>query len=346
MPEVHITEPISSTAEDKPPATNSTKAKSMGLLTLFPCLQGMIVKAIVKARVQPKRLSNPKTPAQYGMAYEEVSIQSIDGIRLSAWEIVQPGDKLAIVNHPLTCTRYGSVKGLDGVPVEFLPLLKVLYDAGYSIISYDQRGQGDSDGGLAGPTCRGDKPCPVGVGATEWQDALGVLAYTGAHATLGSKKIALVSHCMGANATMKAFSVKPDAFGANVKCMAAIQPTNSFEMVSRLTKLKLGKDIAPEVDAAQEAAIGEGFRKSGPDFASAVTVPTLFAQVKADAYTCDPGGVNDVQAIFDLCPAAGKEILWIGPDQPKPHGTGKRFEGYAYFNEHPEDLLDFLAKHM
>jgi len=99
-----------------------------------------------------------------------------------------------------------------------------------------------------------------------------------------------------------------------------------------------------EVDAAQEAAIGVGFRRF--DYVTAVTAPTLFVQVKADVYTCDPGGVNDVQTLFDMCRALGKELLWIGPEQPKPFGTGKRFEGYGYFNKHPEDLLKFVAKHM
>mmetsp|Transcript_49969 Transcript_49969/g.99507 ORF Transcript_49969/g.99507 Transcript_49969/m.99507 type:complete len:121 (+) Transcript_49969:268-630(+) len=78
------------------------------------------------------------------MQYKDVSIESVDGIRLSAWEIVQPGNKLAIINHPLTCTRYGCVKGLDGVPVEFLPMVKALFDAGVSIITYGQRGQGET----------------------------------------------------------------------------------------------------------------------------------------------------------------------------------------------------------
>jgi hypothetical protein len=279
------------------------------------------------------------------MDYKDVSIQSIDGIRLSAWTMVRPGGKLAIINHPLTCTRYGCVKGLDGVPVEFLPMVTALYNAGFSIITYEQRGQGESDGGL-GPLCKGQKSCPVGVGATEWQDLLGVLAYAKAHEDFGASSIALVTQCMGANAAMKAFYEAPEAFDSNVKCMVALQPTNSFEMISRISKIKIGRDLAIEVDSAQEAAIGVGFRQSAPHFVNSVTVPILFAQVKDDAYTCDKGGVNDVQGIFDLCRAPGKELLWIGPDQPKPFGSGKRFEGYGYFNTYPQDLLGFLAKHM
>ena len=93
----------------KEPPSNSTPAKC-GLLACCPCLKGVIVKALVKARTQPPRLGNPKNPSDYGIeSYKEVSIQAVDGVRLSAWEILTPGsDKLAIINHPLSCFLFDS----------------------------------------------------------------------------------------------------------------------------------------------------------------------------------------------------------------------------------------------
>lgn len=83
------------------------------------------VNQIVKMRVSPKRLSNPKNPSDYGMNYKSVDIITADKVRLSAWEIPAPtkSNKTIILNHPLTCTKYGSVEGLDGVSVEFLPMV-------------------------------------------------------------------------------------------------------------------------------------------------------------------------------------------------------------------------------
>ncbi|EDZ42814.1 MAG: hypothetical protein P8P65_06930 [Planktotalea sp.] len=48
---------------------------------------------------------------------------------------------------------------------------------------------------------------------------------------------------------------------------------------------------------------------------------------------------------MDATPTA-HGIVWIGPDQETPFGTGSRFDGYQYFNMHPEALLDFLTQYM
>ncbi|CAI8299621.1 MAG: Uncharacterised protein [Hyphomonas sp. TMED17] len=45
------------------------------------------IDQIVKMRVPPERLSNPKTPQDYGMAYNNTDIIMPDGVRLNAWEI-------------------------------------------------------------------------------------------------------------------------------------------------------------------------------------------------------------------------------------------------------------------
>ena len=66
----------------------------------------VLVNQIVKMRVAPQRLNNPKNPSDYGMNYSDVNIVTADNIRLSAWEIKspQPSNVTVIVNHPLTTT--------------------------------------------------------------------------------------------------------------------------------------------------------------------------------------------------------------------------------------------------
>jgi pimeloyl-ACP methyl ester carboxylesterase len=305
----------------------------------------IFVDQIVKMRVSPERLSNPKTPKDYGMAYSNTNIIATDGVRLSAWEIPAPtqSDKTIIMNHALGTTRYGAVEGLDGVPVEYLPMVKHLHDAGYNVVMYDHRGQGESDGGT-GETLIGTE-APVGVGATEWQDVIGSLNYVRSHPEFGDDQIAFLSQCMGASATFKAWSQEPGKFAdPKIRSVVAIQPPIAYEMNKRLIIDKTNMDIVDAVLGAQMKKYGFGFADNLRDV-KALTVPVMFVQTEADKYTFNvETGINDVQLIFDAAPTE-KEMIWVRATGPYPHGTGQRFDGYGYFNKYPGQLLDFLDRH-
>lgn len=301
-------------------------------------VKNAILGTVVKAGTEPDRMPVWRTPAHYGMEFKDVSIVASDGIRLSAWEIIRPDTKkLAVVNHPLMCNRYGSSKGVDDVPVEFIPMLRHLYVAGYSIISYDQRGQGESDGNI-GAKLRGPTECVGGSGAEEWKDVIGVMNYV--KANWPEHEVALVGQCMGANSMFKCFTEQSTAFdGVNVKCFTALQPTRSTEMRGRMTQIKLGMDIAEDAGKLQmelHGFAGVDCVANAPD----VKFPTLVAGMKADVYAGDDKG-HDIQQIFDAL-TTEKKLLWFGPGTDKPFGKGLRFEGYGYYNYHPEELIDFL----
>ena len=71
------------------------------------------------------------------------------------------------------------------------------------------------------------------------------------------------------------------------------------------------------------------------EYARAVTVPTLVAQVHDDFLTKP----SNVQEIFDTISASDKKLFWI-------EGTDKRFEGYNYFGRHPGLMLEWFDSHM
>lgn len=305
----------------------------------------ILVDQIVGMRVAPARLENPKNPSDYGMAYTDVDIITADGVRLSAWEIPAAVDsgKTVIVNHPLTTTRYGSEVGLDGVSAEFLPMVRHLHGAGFNVVMYDHRGQGDSDGGI-GRTARGAE-APVGAGVTEWQDVAASLRYVLAHPTFRDDQIVFLSQCMGANATFLAWRNEPELFAnPQIKALVANQPTLSYNMTKRYIRAKTGFDLVDLVLETQLAQHGFGFAQA-LDYVPSLTVPVLYVQVKKDVYTFNTQtGQNDIQEIINVTPTE-HEIIWIGPDQAIPFGTGARFDAYQYFNTHPNELLNFLSRH-
>ena len=99
----------------------------------------------------------------------------MDGVALEAWFIPADSDKLLIVNHPMTCNRYGFPGHLapwntmfGGFEVNFLPDLKNLHDAGYNILTYDLRNCGMSGTGNNNTS---------GLGLLECRDVVGSVRY-------------------------------------------------------------------------------------------------------------------------------------------------------------------------
>ena len=311
----------------------------------FDVRDRVLVNQIVRMRVAPERLKNIKNPSDYGMNYIDVNIVTADNLRLSAWEIKspQPSNVTVIVNHPLTTTRYGSEKGLDGVSAEFLPMIKHLHEANYNVITYDHRGQGDSDGGI-GSKAIGTE-APVGAGATEWQDVSASLRYVLDHSDFSDDKIIFFSQCMGANATFLAWKEEPELFdNPQIKGIIANQPTLSYEMTDRFIRAKTGLDLVDKVLAKQTKDFGFGFAKA-LDYVPSLTVPVLYAQVEKDVYTFNQEtGRNDITELMDATPTANN-VVWIGPDQDIPFGNGQRFDAYNFFNSNPEPILEFVRKH-
>jgi hypothetical protein len=64
-------------------------------------------------------------------------------------------------------------------------------------------------------------------------------------------------------------------------------------------------------------------------------VPTLLYQVHDDLYTRP----SDVQAMYDAIPLAEKKLFWI-------EGTTRRWDGYAYFQREPREILRWFDRLM
>ena len=137
---------------------------------------------------------------------------------------------------------------------------------------------------------------------------------------------------------------EPDLFSnPQIKGLIANQPTLSYNMTDRSIRAKTGLDLVDRVLEAQQEEYGFGFAQA-LDYVPSLTVPVLYAQVKNDVYTFNQKTAqNDIQEIMDATPTE-HSIVWIGPDQDTPFGTGQRFDGYQYFNTHPNALLAFLSE--
>lgn len=290
------------------------------------------IRAMAEANVFPRRAPILATPADRGLAYEDVFFPSLDGVPLEAWLIPAASDKLVIVNHPMTMNRYGFPGHLEpwrqfsDVTVDFTKVYAHLHAAGYNVLTYDMRNHGTSGTGNGGV---------AGTGLYEWRDVVGAMRYVQQHPRLEAMKVGLLNHCAGGNAAMVAMSKQPEAF-KDVRCFVCPQPCS---MGHSIKTFAAQAGIADHLQALndEQCKLG-GFSNddmSPHPYAPDVKVPTFITQVRDDAWTTP----EDVQKTFDLLTVEQKKLYWI-------EGTTRRFDGYNYFGEHPEQMLEFLAKHM
>lgn len=292
-----------------------------------------LIKQQAQMWVRSIRVPIMRTPDEYGLEFKEITFPSFDGVHLKGWFIPSKGsNKLIICNHPMMFNRYGypghveKFSTMSDFEVNFLPEYKVMIEAGYNVICYDQRNHGESDEG-DGHVC--------GVGRHEWKDSVGVKQWVDAHPVFSKMTVGLMSRCMGANAQFEAITRFPELF-ANVKCMVAPQPCTVCYLTDNFYKSQGLSEFSDLIDSEKRKLGGFATAEWGPHpFAPAVTIPTLISQVHDDSWTLP----EDVQTTYDLLGSKEKELLWI-------YGTTRRFDGYNYFGEHPDRMLEWYAKYM
>jgi esterase/lipase len=296
-----------------------------------------IVKGLAASFGHPIRSPILRRPEEYGLEYEDVFFPSMDGTPLEGWFFPAASNKLIIANHPLWFNRYGFPAHLDpwkqigaaggnDFEVNFMPDYKHLHDAGYNVLAYDLRNFGLSGAANGGIT---------GNGLFEYRDVIGSLQYVKNRKDLSHMTVGLFSRCAGANSTMIAMTKHPQFF-KDVRCMVAPQPISLRPWYEKITEILGIPDKINEIENEIRLISGLKLDDMSPiEYAKNVHVPTFIIQVHDDVLTKP----NDVQQIFDNIPTKDKKLFWI-------EGTTRRWDGYNYFPEHPEQMIEWFDKHM
>lgn len=295
------------------------------------------------ARPMGRLLRSPllHDPSEVGLEYENVFFPSYDGVSLEGWWIPRSGsNKLIIANHPMGFSRAGFPSHLEPwkstfaatgntIEVNFIPDFKVLHDAGYNVLAYDLRNFGHSSPANAQS---------ISAGRYESRDVIGSLLYARSRPDSKDMIIGLFSRCLGFTSTLWAMHLYPEVFKAQkVACLLGPQPISPQTVMERnFERDGIRMDKMAELDRLVKIYTSFSMFELGPRIpAKSVSVPTFVYQVRDDLMTKP----IDVQTVFDNMPIKEKKLFWI-------EGTTRRWDGYLYFQQHPDQMLAWFEKYM
>jgi dienelactone hydrolase len=302
------------------------------LIFVFLLLGYILSRAVIHL----DRQSVPKNPADYGMDYQKVDFSAADNVKIKAWLIPGASNKLIVMAHVGGLTKYGSTVAfksfskLYNKEIEFLKVARHLHDAGYGVLMFDFRNHGESDSSPDGGK--------AAVGLEEYKDVVAAMDYLQSNEDTKNLQVGFVSFCMGANSTIIAMSKQPHVF-QNVKCMVAVQPISMEVFVRNYAKKRFtavgGRLLFPAIKFFVNLQSKHHLQDMSPrEYAKDINVPILYVQVRNDPWT----ELSDIEG-FCASTRTEKDFLWL-------EGFTHRFEGYQYFGDHPERMLDWLKKWM
>ena len=271
------------------------------------------------------------SPANWGLAYEDVEFQTADGLTIRGW-LINPGcDKVVIQSHfGLFCSRAGYTNegkpiGMRAWPtdINFLKHIKKFAEEGYTTLAYDLRNCGESDKTSDGLSCDGQ---------AEYQDVMAAVNFMTSHPDYKDAPIGMLDICMGSSSMTLAHGVPGGLENVdNIKAHVIIQPLNSgmwFEQM-RIPQFLIRRAVKYNLRRG-----GVDFTKKPIEKAHLINKPSMVIQNKNDPQA----DMDYVRAYFNTLNVE-KEMVWT--DKGKT-----RIDGYADLAERPEKVIEWFGKYV
>lgn len=192
--------------------------RALAALVVAVVVVGVIVPAVIAYRLYPARAPVDDDPGRHGLSYEAISFASLlDGAPLSGWHMPSPNPTgRAIVIAP----------GIDNNRLEngiTLRLAPALLAAGFDVLAFDLRGEGESGG------------APITFGAREQWDVLGAVKEAKAR---GAGRVGVLGFSLGAASAILAAA-------RSVEIDALVADSGFFDLEEMLTREMEGRYQLP-----------------------------------------------------------------------------------------------------
>ena len=254
----------------------------------------------------PRRIEH-NSPADYGLAYEEIHIQAAAGKQLFAWWLpaVEPAPTLIVLH------------GWGGNAELMLPLALPLHRAGLNVLLLDARNHGRSDSDSYSSLPRFA------------EDAGAAVDWVKAHSSDPCRRVALLGHSVGAGAVLFEASRRDD-IAAVISIAAFAHP--EWMMRRYLARFWIPGFCISWILRYVEWVIGYRYTEIAPmNTACRVQCPILLVHGTAD----ETVPVTDARAIRDHCPGKMPELLFI---------EGGNHDSVEEVEHHADRLVAFLQK--
>ena len=292
----------------------------------------MFAKMVSDMMIKPGNSPVFDSPRDFGLKYQDVEFETLDGVTLRGWLIEGGTDKVIIQTHfGVQCSRSGYTpkgKGLIKMSkqdISFLRQAQYLSEQGCTVLMYDMRNHGESDLGT----------CPwVTWGPEEAKDVIAAADFISSHPLYKDASVGLLSICMGSAASTYAYGMGEDGLRRfpNIKAMIAVQPLHYKEFVKAFG-MPAFLDRAGGKLSLERTGIDLNTKTFITDVSS-ITVPTMVVQNRNDPWT----NLDFVQRFYDEL-TVEKEMLWVELEK-------SRAASYDYLGTSPKPFADFFDRYL
>lgn len=282
------------------------------------------------ARVMSAGLRQPvaRTPAEVGLAYEDVAFASADGTRLKGWFVPAPeaGRQPVVVwVHGWPWNRYGNVSGRvpwQDADVDFLNATRALHDAGFGVLLFDLAAHGESEGRF-----------PLTYGVRESADLVGAVSYLRTRSDADGDRVGVIGMSAGGSTALYGAGA-----AAPIRAILAIQPTKVSVFSENMARTEFGR-IGPALYRSLNVlywllrAPLPSRHDPGVPAASLTDTVVQYVQGTGDQW----GTMADVERMSAGTPRSLGVIAYP---------TAERYGGYAYIDTHTDDLVRFFTTYV
>ncbi|OLC58099.1 MAG: hypothetical protein AUH85_01545 [Chloroflexi bacterium 13_1_40CM_4_68_4] len=240
-------------------------------------------RALALVANSPVRLA-PAAPSD--LTVEDARFDATDGVRLYGWLVRGVPDAAAVI----------LVHGFKSDRGEMLPYARFLHQAGFSVLLFDRRGCGESDGSV------------IGLGATEDRDVVGAARYV--RQKLGDVPIGALGVSLGAGIVIRA-AAREATIAATVA--DSVWGSEDFQL-DRLRSVQIASvsvPLLPYSEPLLDRLVGTRVREASP----LSDVPRIAPRAVLIIHSADDtNATTPVSGAQELYAAAREpKALWIAP---------------------------------